>query len=170
MKQSKHDLGVTMTIRNVGNGKPVERRNYYANTTRLEWVSIEKDENDEPLVRRAPRPKTMLYFSLLGFFAAGRYYTSWRQLIAEHDMGYEHCRDKYGREVVYAWEHFPCFDSYDYANEDRSRHWFLLRKGDRLTYIQAVDGAFFVHVTEDVQDIRYSCWSKLKDSGLMSGN
>lgn len=161
-------MRATMTIRDAGSGKRIKRRLYSAATTRLEWVSVEKDESGLPLMRRTPKPKTMMYPAVLGFFAAGRYYAGWRELIAEHDDHYEHCRDKYGREVVYDWERFPCFDSYDYIHEDRCRRWFLLRKGDKLTYIYLEDPASFVQVIEDVRDVENRCWDKLVESRLMS--
>ena len=169
MNRKEQDMSVTMTVRDTGRGERIKRRRYFAATTRIEWVSVEKNENGDPIVRRSPSAKTMMYPAKLGFFAAGKHYASWRELVAEHEDRYEHCRDKYGREVVYEWERFPCFDSCDYANEDRFRRWFLLRKDDRLTYIYLEDGGGFVQVTEDVQDVEWQCWDKLKKSGLISG-
>lgn len=161
-------MRVTMTMRDAGRGKRIDRKHYSVATTRIEWVSIEKDESGSPLVRRTPKPNGRIYFTRRGFFAAGKHYANWQELIAEHDDYYEHCRDRYGREVVYDWERFPCFDSYDYIHEDRCRRWFLLRKGDKLTYIYLEDQTNYVQVIEDVLDVENRCWDKLVESGLMS--
>ena len=167
MKQPKPDMPVTMTIRDAGKEERIERKLYSAPTTRIEWVSVEKDASGAPLARRTPRPKKTVYSAVLGFFAAGRHYASWRELVAEHDDGYRPCRDKYGRETVYNWERFPCFDSYDYAHEDRYRRWFFLREGDQLTGIYLEDHGAFIEVTEDVQDLEWQCLDRLRERGLV---
>ena len=78
MGSSEQDMRVTMTMRDAGSGNRVKRRLYSAATTRIEWVSAETDENGLHLVRRTPKPKSMMYPAKLGFFAAGKHYANWR--------------------------------------------------------------------------------------------
>lgn len=119
----------------------------------LKWVSQEGE--------RIPQPRKTTYPLLTGFSAAGKYYPSLRQLLAE-DLGDRLCRDIYGREILCLKELFPCFDSYDYLNENRYFRWFFLRHKGRLTMVYYADQRKTLEVTEDVDSIRHWQWEEMK--------
>ena len=91
--------------------------------------------------------------------AAGKEYACIDELAAESvdDVRY---RDKYGREVLYLRERFPCFDSYDYIYEDRFYRSLYICERGRLTTIIADDNQKDICVTEDTQDVKLGDWDQ----------
>ena len=70
--------------------------------------------------------------------------------------------DRYGRDIICFLERFPCFDSEDYANENRYFRWFFVREGDVIARVFYEDETDEVIVTEDVRYIETSCWEELR--------
>lgn len=123
-------------------------------TKRLVWVDA-----DNPNIHRTPQEETHCFPKGSPFMAAGKEYASIDELAAESvdDVRY---RDKYGREVLYLRERFPCFDSYDYAYEDRFYRSLYICERGRLTTIIADDGQKDICVTEDTQDVKLADWEQ----------
>ncbi len=126
----------------------------------LKWVSPETTDQGLPVTERIPVPVKTTYPLLTGFKAAGKYYSSLRQLTATEEAP-QLCRDKHGREVVCVKELFPCFDSYDYLHEHRYYRWFFLRCEDRLTMVYFQDEGKTVEVTEDVSKVKDWQWEAI---------
>ena len=106
--------------------------------------------------------KTFLYPGV--FWAAGRPYTSIKQLCAKELDEHGHiCRDIYGREVFAEWERFPCFDSYDYLYENRYYRWFFIRSDDQLTLVHYTDERNKIEITEDVKKLPDRCWKAIQE-------
>lgn len=76
-------------------------------------------------------------------------------------------RDIYGREVLCMRELFPCFDSYDYANETRYFRWFFIRENGKLTCVFHADESGRVEITEDIRTVENSCLEEMKNLGWM---
>lgn len=96
-------------------------------------------------------------------FTAGgkRYLIRWALLNRCLDKEKGIYRDIYGRTVVMASERYPCFDSYDYANENRYFRWLYLRNGNRLTCVYYGDDDNNVEITEDAAEIPGTAWRSL---------
>ena len=150
-----------MVLEPVGAGEQARYPGYYCATTRIRWVSREKDENGQPLSVREPQPKTFV-LPLAAFVAAGRPYASLKQMAVQFDSTNTWCRDKYGRRVLPLAERFPCFDSSDYLYEDRYYRWFFLWENGKLIRVQHTDHIPTVTVTEDVADIENKWWDKIR--------
>jgi len=113
---------------------------------------------------RVPEEKHKDFLYPGPFFAAGKAYVSWKGLCAQQtESGL--CRDLYGREVFYMAERFPCFDSYDYANENRYYRWFFLREQGKLTRVYYADERHKIEVTEDVSGLENKCRERLQKIG-----
>lgn len=99
------------------------------------------------------------------FVAAGKVYTSWKSLcIKQEDSDFLY-KDIYGREVFYDAELFPCFDSYDYANETRHYRWFFIREKGKLTRVYYTDGRRQIQVTENVRNLENRCLEPMQKLG-----
>lgn len=101
------------------------------------------------------------------FVAAGRTYPSWKALCVSQDETGHFCKDLYGRDVFYIRERFPCFDSFDYANETRYYRWFFLREKGRLTRIYYADERNKIQITEDVRNLENSCRQQMQELGWL---
>lgn len=147
----------------VGPGEKADYPGYSCATTRIQWVSRERDGNGQPVSVRVPEPETRV-MPMGDFTAADRQYTAPRRLAANwYDKdGLLWCGDIYGRRVLYGAERFPCFDSSDYLYEDRYYRWFFLWDGEKLTRVQYTDERDTVTVTEDVRDIENKWWKVLQ--------
>ena len=122
----------------------------------LKWVAEDGTE-------RIPE-ETKTDFPCPGLFkAAGKRYTSLKELRVEQDESGHFCKDVYGREVLYIGERFPCFDSYDYLYEDRYYRWFFIKDGGKLTRIYHADDRGVVQVTEDVRILENKCLNMMKE-------
>lgn len=135
----------------------------------LEWVSDEQDENGRPLFRRTPTPEKKIYERGLCFTAGGKRYASLKLLTAVRSGRtgglYKDC---YGRTVYEVTERFPCFDSHDFAHENRYYRWYYLIWKDRLICVHSADGSSEVQVTEDVDVLRKKSWESMQKAGLLN--
>ena len=120
----------------------------------LKWVSPEQE--------RLPEEAKTTYCVKRGFFAAGKQYRSLQQLTAT-EIGKDHYRDIYGRDVIALRELFPCFDSYDYLHENRYFRWFFLREDQKLTMVYYADERDTLEVTEDVAQLRTRQWERIRE-------
>ena len=120
-----------------------------------------------PKGTRAPRPVKRDY-GCLGLFRAGKLpYLHVKQLLAL-PMGKGLYRDGYGRRVLAYKERFPCFDSYDRANEKRYYHWAYLVCAGRLICVYFEDENRCVTVTEDVAEVPGEHYEAMRDAGLVT--
>ena len=101
------------------------------------------------------------------FTAAGRAYPSWKALCVEQDETGHFCKDIYGRDVFCMSERFPCFDSFDYANETRRYRWFFLKEKGKLTRVYYADERKKIQVTEDVRDLENNCREQMQQLGWL---
>lgn len=154
-----------MVLEECGCGDRVRYHDYMSFSTKIRWVSREKDGEGNPVTVREPQEQTTEFPDDSCFYAAGKKYKSIRQLFARMDETGTWCRDKYGREVLYLIESFPCFDSFDAMYENRYYRWFFLREDGRLTRIFMSDGLWGVHVTEDVENLETGCWEEMQRLG-----
>lgn len=153
-----------MVLRTAGEGRRVEYAlcSYWAQ--RVEWVSRRTDDQGRPAAVRVPQERAHT-FPAVAFFAAGRFYVGWKQLVEKQDEEGVWCRDVYGRQVLTLTERFPCFDSYDFAHENRRYRWFFLREGEKLTRVFYTDGRAEISVTEDVANLEDQCWREMERLG-----
>lgn len=128
---------------------------------RIQWVAADA-------AVRIPK-ETVKSFLHPGFFsAAGKIYPSLKALCAKAlDKGGHLYMDIYGREVFCVAELFPCFDSYDYANETRHYRWFFIKEDGRLTRVYHTDGRNTLTVTEDVRDLEDKCREQMQKQGWL---
>jgi hypothetical protein len=96
------------------------------------------------------------------FKAAGKVYPGLRTLCKDLDKSGICCTDLYGRQVLYISELFPCFDSYDYMNENRYYRWFFIKEDGKLTRVYYADTRGVVQVTEDVRTLETRCLEEMK--------
>lgn len=155
-----------MVLQEVGEGEKVEYPRYSSWTVRLQWASRTLGEDGAPLTVRTPSQRKLTLPVAPGFVAAGRPYAGLGMLTAK--QGEHWSRDIYGRQVLCLRERFPCFDSYDYANEDRYFRWYFLLEGGKLTRVFHADGSATVVVTEDVRDLERTCWEQMQRLGVFS--
>ena len=153
-----------MVLRSVGPGKPAEYPGYTCATVRVRWESRQTDESGAPLAVREPHPKTFP-LPAAAFTAAGRAYTSVKQLDPDRYRDGTWSRDIYGRQVLCVWERFPCFYSSDYLYEKRFFRWFFFWENGHLIRVQHTDERPIVTVTVDVRDIEDQCWQIMQQQG-----
>ena len=101
------------------------------------------------------------------FQAAGKTYLSVKSLCALKTRKENVYKDIYGREVFYIAERFPCFDSYDYANENRYYRWFFIKEKGRLTRVYYADERGEIEVTEDIASIENRCRQEIDAAGWL---
>ena len=114
---------------------------------------------------RIPEERNREFVYPGAFTAAGKVYPGWKALCSDWDGSGCLCRDIYGREVFCISELFPCFDSYDYANETRYYRWFFIKEKGKLTRIYYADERNRIQVTEDVRDLENKCLEKMRKEG-----
>ena len=85
----------------------------------VEWAETEANLNDPNPILRIPMPRVYTYESEKGFYVDGKVYQSVQDFKSRKDRKEHIYWDIYNRKVMEVYERFPCFDSYDYANEDR---------------------------------------------------
>lgn len=127
---------------------------------KIEWVAPDGSV-------RIPEESSRDYRYPGVFMAAGKLYVSWKQLCVFTDESGYFARDIYGRDVFCMRERFPCFDSYDYANEHRYYRWFFIRTKDRLTRVYHADERRVIQVTEDVHSLENACIRKMQEQGWL---
>lgn len=147
-------------FRKAGAGETVRYELSTSFAGKLEWVSPDGKV-------REPEETKAEYAYPGSFTAAGKKYTSWKQLCVTTDESGFFARDIYGREVFCMRERFPCFDSYDYLYENRYYRWFFLREGNKLTRVYYTDERDVIHVTEDVRNLESKCWTEMKEKGYV---
>ena len=147
---------VKMTITDVHEGVGHDLR--YDAGRKIIWTSQDGSV-------RVPEEKTKDYFYPGVFFAAGKPYVTWKELCIYKDASGYLCKDIFGREVFYVSEQFPCFDSYDYANETRHYRWFFIREKGKLTRVYYTDGRRQIQVTEDVRNLENRCREPMQKLG-----
>lgn len=155
-----------MVLRSIGRGESVRSRLCCRATQRLEWISRETDPQGQPQRTRTPEEHTRTHLSPLPFTAAERLYTSLSGLTA-HKLTDGTYLDCHGRRVISLAERFPCFDSYDYATENRYYRWYIIVEAERLTRVYTEDDSPQLYITEDVRDLEDNCVSALKELGLV---
>ena len=101
------------------------------------------------------------------FVAAGKTYIDWKSLCAFKKRGDYLYKDIYGREVFCVFELFPCFDSYDYANENRYYRWFFIKENGKLTRVYYADERPKIEVTEDVGSLENRCREPMQEVGWL---
>ena len=144
---------VKMTITDVHEGVGHDLR--YDAGRKIIWTSQDGSV-------RVPEEKTKDYFYPGVFFAAGKPYVTWKELCIYKDASGYLCKDIFGREVFCVSEQFPCFDSYDYATENRRYRWFFIADGGKLTRVYYSDGQTNIQVTEDVSVVENTCLEEMK--------
>jgi len=155
-----------VAIRVTGDGEKVSYDTRTCGTSRIMWVSRETASDGNPLRIRMPKSESRTYKQPLPFQAAGKRYTSLDKLLAEkkEDGTY---RDCHGRVVLSVTERFPCFDSHDYANENRYYRWWIIVEEGFISRVYHTDEQREIYVTDDVQDIEENCLSELKKHGYV---
>ena len=99
-----------------------------------------------------------------GFEAAGKKYETIHQLSSEKGEKDEFYRDIYGRQVFEVKERFPCFDSYDYLNEDRYYRWFYIQEDGKLCCVYHADSRKEIKVTEDMEKVNDRSFKAMKEA------
>ena len=120
-------------------------------------------KNDDGSVRIPEAPEEKV-FQGSQFSAAGKSYSSWQQLCAEQTVEPYAFIDKYGRQVFAYKELFPCFDSYDYLNENRYYRWFYILEADRLSCVYLADDRGSIKVTEEGRMIKDDAWKAMQET------
>ena len=142
-----------------------DKGDYYRNSFTkipLKWVSEERDNEGKPLRERIPGEEKKNFTRQTGFAAGGMTYRGPNELCHIRFQDSNLCQDIYGRQVLHLTERFPCFDSYDYLNENRYYHWFFIRQEEKLTMVYCEDTYPQIEVTEDIAQIRNEKWQELK--------
>lgn len=138
------------------NGRFVEERRF------VDWVPADGREESG----RRPQPSTQEYSLPGAFRVGGRKYHSVLELrVLPLDREKRIYRDIYGRVFGEIRERFPCFDSYDYANENRYYHWLYLTEGGKLFMIYYQDEGKKLTVTEDAGEISGRVWREMVSLG-----
>ncbi len=155
-----------MLLRCTGQGEKIHTRLCSRSSRRVQWVSREAGADGQPLRCREPRESVRTHPVSVPFTAAGKVYSS-AQSIAARRLEDGTFLDRYGRRVICLRERFPCFDSYDYANEKRCYRWYLILEPERLTRVYAEDGGGELLITEDVSMLEDCCVEELRRLGLL---
>lgn len=136
----------------------------FVETTRL--VTWESPEGS-----REPVPSKREYKRDMPFGAAGWPYLHPRQLTLiplDRDLGL--FQDGYGRRVLLYKERYPCFDSYDYATENRYYRWCYISYKDELTCVYWTDDGKTIQVTEDVAEVPGNHYDAMVAAGVVDEN
>lgn len=153
-------------ITDTGKGDKVEYDSRSCSTSRIMWVSRETAADGHPLRIRTPKSASKTYKLPLPFKAADKTYGSLDKLLAEKSSDGTY-RDCYGRVVLSVTERFPCFDSHDFANENRYYRWWIIVEEGYISRIFHTDESKEIFVTDDVQDIEENCLEELKKHGYV---
>lgn len=154
-----------MGLRHMPGGRPVRYPGATYAAERLRWV-YRRRSRDRRCTLRIPEERTIAYPADSNFCVNGLDYDSLAQLTASSDGVPGLYRDVYGRRVVAIFERFDCFDVFDLMYEDRFYNWYFLRFGDSLARVYYADEGDFLYVTEDVENLEYSCCERLEQLGM----
>ncbi len=133
-------------------------------TERVQWVSLETDQDGNPVKVRVPEEVTTVCDRKDRLTVAGKTYPSFRSFLKKQDG--EWGEDLYGRKVLCIEERFPCFDSYDYLYENRYYRWYFIRRGNSLSRVFVTDEQDKVFVTEDVENVDSEAWEQMRQTGF----
>ena len=97
------------------------------------------------------------------FYRGRKGYPNWKALCIKCDEDGVLCKDIYGRDVFYMSERFPCFDSFDHANETRYYRWFFLKEKGKLTRVYYADERNIIQITEDVRNLEKNAWKRSRN-------
>ena len=154
----------TMFLRETGRGTGIHYDLCSYSTWQVQWVSVQKDASGDPLTLRTPEEQSRVCDRKGPFSLAGREYAGLNYFLRQMEGNWG--RDIYGRQVLCVAERFPCFDSYDYLNENRYYRWFFIREGDRLSRLYFSDGGKKLYITEDVGNVERKVWDIMVSVGF----
>lgn len=148
--------GMLLRLTKEPNGRFVEERRF------VDWVSAEGHGDGG----RIPHPCTREY-PLPGTFRIGEmeYHAVSELRVKELDREKQIYQDRYGRVFAEIRERFPCFDSFDYASENRYYHWLYLTENGKLFLVYYEDGGKKLTVTEDAGEITARVWREMVSLG-----
>lgn len=101
------------------------------------------------------------------FTAAGKLYTSMKDLWHRESETRDLYYDVHGRQVLCMAELFPCFDSYDYMNETRHYRWCFIKENGKLTRVYHSDTMPTIEITEDVCQVENDCLERMRELGWL---
>ena len=153
-----------MFLRPAGNGTIFRHELGGHSTQRVEWVSLETDENGKPVAVRESCERTEVGSKNQAFYMAGKEYRNLKAFLKSQDE--EWGVDSYGRQVLCTKERYPCFDSYDFLSENRYFRWFFIREGNSVSQLFYADDRDKIYITEDVHNIEDWAWSRMKATGF----
>lgn len=153
-----------MYLHRVGSGSMVRYELTSRPTEKVEWVSLEADENGKPLVVREPNESTREYSREGKFTLAGKTYKDLNHFLRKTND--EWAEDIYGRRVLCTKERYPCFDSDDYLYETRYFRWYFVQKGASISLLFVSDDRDKIYATEDVQNVDSWAWDRMKANGF----
>lgn len=140
----------------------------------LIWKRASEGEEEADGLVRIPSATYTNYENGQPFSAAGKTYISFEQLRAQgeeeiwsRDFWGHHemigkFRDIYGRRVLYFSIRFPAYDIYDKEYDDRFNRYYFLCENEKLTLIHYADSWDGFMVTEDVAELEWLVWKRLK--------
>lgn len=153
-----------MVLRRVGKGESIRYELNGSSTERVQWVSLETDQDGNPVKVRAPDEVTTIHSRKDKLTVAGRTYPSFQSFLKEQEGDWG--EDLYGRKVLCVKERFPCFDSYDFLYDHRYFRWYFIRKGNSISRIFSTDSRDKIYVTEDVRDVDSQAWEQMQATGF----
>lgn len=147
-------------LENLGPGGSIDHPGYWSGGLKVQWRNPETGEIRVP-------EELNRSVSAFGPFTAGcRTYRNLSELETGKTQDPQVFQDAYGRQVLRLRERFPCFDSYDYASEDRHFHWYYLKDGEKLVRIYYADDRKEIQITEDVGLLEQDGWEAMAKRGL----
>lgn len=156
-----------MVLRRVERGKSIRYELNGSSTERIQWVSLETDQDGNPVKIRTPEEVTTICGRKDKLTVAGKTYPNFQSFLKEQEGDWG--EDLYGRKVLCVKERFPCFDSYDLLYDHRCFRWYYIRKGNSLSRVFVTDERDKVFVTEDVQDVDSRAWEQMRQTGFCQG-
>jgi len=163
-REKRTEEPMDMVLRRVDRGATVHYELNNCFTEKVQWVSLETDQNGNPVKVRTPEEVTTIRSRKDRLTVAGKTYPSFQSFLKKQDGDWG--EDLYGRKVFCVEELFPCFDSYDYLYENRYFRWYFIRKGNSLSRVFATDERDRVYVTEDVENVDSQAWEQMCRTGF----
>ena len=125
----------------------------------VRWVQKKETGYEEV---RLPKQKIIKPSLFVSFTVDGKQYPHITDLCAEDiDAKRRHFQDIFGQDVLDMKERYPCFDSYDFATENRYFHWYLILSEARMSQVYYDDGNRTGEITEDIEKLHYTAYSTL---------
>lgn len=124
----------------------------------VDWVDLK----DGAQTSRIPQPCTYKYSLRDGFQIGDVKYRSFSELRDKVLNEERHLyQDTHGRIFAEVRKRFPCFDSFDYANENRFYHWLYLTENGKISLVYYEDEREDITVTEDISKIESVVWGEM---------